>query len=83
MGRSLVIPQGVAGRRLGGTFDRDYAGRAFDINNIDGQGVTPAINRALLNRFVAVCSEHGANEILHPFNRTRDHQDHLHVGWRS
>lgn len=55
-----------------------YAGRAFDIDQINGVKVNG--NTALARAFMSACSALGAIEVLGPSNRS-DHQDHIHCAW--
>jgi zinc D-Ala-D-Ala carboxypeptidase len=55
-----------------------YAGRAFDIDTING--VTIAGDSSLARGFMDACRALGAIEVLGPSNNA-SHQDHIHCAW--
>ena len=66
----------IAGGKHSGN-SRHYLGLAFDINEINGR---PVNNRnPYYKRFMKLCRELGATEVLGPGDA--DHSNHIHLAW--
>ena len=58
---------------------KHYQGRAFDIDEINGQRIYG--DSQLARQFMAACRQLGASEVFGPSNDPYGHSDHIHCAW--
>lgn len=75
--RVTAIAGGTHVCRNGQAVSLHFQGRAFDMDEIDGAGISRSNPHTDV---MAICRSLGATEVLGPSNRA-DHPTHIHCGW--